>query len=119
MRADVLAAVRAAVLSALDFDAVALGTPIHLSDLYRVIQDVPGVLAADIDELQPKRPGDRDRPNADRLDDGSPAPLQAHVRVFPARPDPAHPGAVLPAELAAIEDPARDAVLNVRGGADA
>jgi len=115
-RTDVLAAVRAAVLAALDFDTVSLGTPLHLSDLYRVIHDVPGVLAADIDELQPKRKTDRDRPNADRLEDGSPAPLQTHVRVFPARPDPDHAGAVLPAELAAIEDPARDVVLAGRGG---
>ena len=116
VRTDVLAAVRAAVLAALDFDTVSLGTPLHLSDLYRVIHDVPGVLAADIDELQPKRKTDRDRPNADRLEDGSPAPLQTHVRVFPARPDPDHAGAVLPAELAAIEDPARDVVLAGRGG---
>jgi hypothetical protein len=119
VRPDVLAAVRDAVIAALDFDTVALGTPIHLSDLYRVIQDVPGVLAADLDELQPKRPADRDRPNADRLADGSPAPLQAHVRVFPARPDPAHAGAVLPAELATIEDPAHDVLLAGRGGVDA
>ena len=119
VQADVLPAVRAAVLAALDFDAVSLGTPLHLSDLYRVIQDVSGVLAADIDVLQPKRPAERDRPNADRLEDGSPAPLQTHVRVFPARPDPAHTGAVLPAELASIEDPARDVVLTGTGGVDA
>jgi hypothetical protein len=117
--APVLAAVRAAVLAWLDFDAVALGTPIHLSDLYRVIQDVPGVLAADVDELQPKRPADRDRPNVDRLPDGSPAPLQPYVRVFPARPDPSRPGAVLPAELATLEDPGRDVVLSGRRGLDA
>jgi hypothetical protein len=84
-----------------------------------VIQDVPGVLAADVDELQPKRPADRDRPNVDRLPDGSPAPLQPHVRVFPARPDPSRPGAVLPAELATLEDPGRDVVLSGRGGLDA
>jgi hypothetical protein len=119
VQADVLPAVRAAVLAALDFDAVSLGTPLHLSDLYRVVQDVPGVLAADIDVLQPKRPADRDRPNADRLEDGTPAPLQTHVRVFPARPDPAHPGVVLPAELASIEDVARDVVLTGTGGIDA
>jgi uncharacterized phage protein gp47/JayE len=114
----VLAAVRAAVLAWLDFDAVALGTPIHLSDLYRVIQDVPGVLFADITELQAKQPADRDRPNVDRLPDGSPAPLQPHVRIFPARPDPATPGVVLPAELATVEDPARDVVLAGQGGLD-
>jgi hypothetical protein len=117
--APVLAAVRAAVLAWLDFDAVALGMPIHLSDLYRVIQDVPGVLFADIDVLQPKRPADRDRPNVDRLLDGTPAPLQPHVRIFPARPDPTKPSLVLPAELATVEDPTRDVVLAGRGGLDA
>ncbi len=113
---DVLAATRAALLAALAFDAVDLGTPIHLSELYRVIQDVPGVVSADIDELQPKRPADRKRPNVDLLPDGTPAPLQPHVRILPARPDPARPGSVLPAELAGIEDPTRDLVLGASGG---
>ena len=115
---DVLAAVQAAVLAALSFDAVELGEPIHLSDLYRVIQDVEGVVASDIDELQPKDPAKRDRPNVDRLADGTPAPLQPHVRVLPARPDPAKAGAILPAELATVEDAARDIVLTSRGGLD-
>jgi hypothetical protein len=116
VRTDVLAAVRSAVLAALGFDAVELGTPIHLSDLYRIIQDVEGVVAADLDELQPKRPADRDRPNVDRLADGTPAPLQPHVRILPARPDPAKPGGVIPAELVAVEDAARDVTLAGRGG---
>jgi hypothetical protein len=118
VQSTVLSAVRAAVLGALSFDAVTLGTPFHLSDLYRVIQDVEGVLASDIDELQPKRPADRDRPNVDRLADGSPAPLQTHVRVLPARPDPARAGHVLPAELIEVEDAARDVVLTATGGTD-
>jgi hypothetical protein len=116
VQADVLAAVRGAVLTELSFDAVALGTPIHVSDLYRTIQDVSGVVAADVTELQPKRPADRDRPNVDRLPDGSPASLQPHVRALPARPDPARPGHVLPAELATLEDAARDVALAATGG---
>ena len=100
------------------FDAVELGEPVHLSDLYRVIQDVEGVVASDIDELQPKDPARRDRPNVDRLPDGTPAPLQPHVRVLPARPDPAKVGAILPAELATVEDAARDIVLTAAGGLD-
>jgi uncharacterized phage protein gp47/JayE len=115
---DVLAAVREAVLAALSFDAVELGEPVHLSDVYRVIQDVEGVVASDIDELQPKDPARRDRPNVDRLADRTPAPLQPHVRVLPARPDPAKAGAILPAELATVEDAARDIVLTSRGGLD-
>lgn len=115
---DVLAGVQAAVLAALSFDAVELGEPVHLSDIYRVIQDVEGVVASDIDELQPKDPAKRDRPNADLLPDGTPAPLQPHVRVLPTRPDPTKAGAVLPAELATVEDTARDVVLTGRGGLD-
>jgi hypothetical protein len=115
---DVAAAARAAALGALAFDAVGLGTPIHLSDLYRVLQDVPGVVAVDVDELQPKRPADRNRPNVDLLPDGvTPSPLQPHVRVFPARPDPAVPGAVLPSELAVVEDAARDVTVVAAGAA--
>ena len=112
----VAAAARAAALGALAFDAVSLGTPIHLSDMYRVLQDVPGVVAVDIDELQPKRPADRNRPNVDLLPDGvTPSPLQPHVRVFPARPDPAVRGVVLPAELAVVEDAARDVTVVAAG----
>ena len=71
-----------------------------------MIQDVPGVLAADIDELQPKRPADRDRPNVDRLRRRiAGAGSSRTSAIFPARPDPLHPGSVLPAELATVEDP--------------
>jgi hypothetical protein len=113
---EVVAAARAAALAALDFDAVELGTPIHLSDVYCVLQDVPGVVAVDVDELQPKRPVDRNRPNVDLLPDGvTPSPLQPHVRVFPARPDPAVRGAVLPAELAVVDDAARDVTVVAAG----
>jgi uncharacterized phage protein gp47/JayE len=113
---DVAAAARAAALGALAFDAVDLGTPIHLSDVYRILQDVPGVVAVDVDELQPKRPSDRNRPNVDLLPDGiTPSPLQPHVRVFPARPDPAARGAVLPSELAVVEDAARDVTIVAAG----
>jgi hypothetical protein len=113
---EVAAAARAAALEALDFDAVELGTPIHLSDVYRILQDVPGVVAVDVDELQPKRPADRNRPNVDLLPDGvTSSPLQPHVRVFPARPDPAVRGVVLPSELAVVEDAARDVTVVATG----
>jgi predicted phage baseplate assembly protein len=118
VRSEALAATRAAVLHALAFDSVELGEAVHLSAIYRAIQDVPGVVSADIDELQPKRPADRDRPNVDRLADGTPAPLQPHVRVLPARVDPLRRGQVLPAELATVEDASRDVVLAATGGID-
>lgn len=116
VRAEVLAAVRSALLESLSFDVLDLGEAVHLSEVYRVIQDVAGVLSAELTVLQPKRVADRDRPNVDRLPDGTPAPLQPHVLVFPARPDPLHPGTVLAAELATVEDPAADLVLAADGG---
>ena len=118
VRSEVLAAATAAVEDALSFDAVALGEEIHVSELYAVIQSVAGVTSATITELEPRDPAQRDRPNVDRLADGTPAPLQPHVRVFAARPDPAHPGAVLPAELATLADPSRDLVVAATGGID-
>jgi hypothetical protein len=45
----------------------------------------------------------------------TPSPLQPHVRVFPARPDPALPGAVFAAELAVVEDAARDVSVVAAG----
>ncbi len=119
VRADVLAAVRAALRDALSFDRALLGTPLHLSDVYRVIQDVAGVLSSDVDELQAKRPADRERPGADRLPDGTPAPVQAHLQVERAQPDPARPGRIVAAELALLETPARDLSVAATGGLDA
>ena len=116
VQATVVAAVRSAVLDALSFDALSLGAPVRLSELYRVIQDVDGVVASNIDELQPRRPADRARPNVDRLPDGSPAPVQTRVAVLPARPDPLHPGTVLPAELATVDDVDRDVTVAGTGG---
>jgi hypothetical protein len=113
---DVIAAARAAALAALAFDVLRLGEPLHLSDMYAALQGAEGVVAVDIDEFQPKRPADRERPNVDRLADGSPAPLQPHIRVYPARPDPATPGVVLPAELGTVEDASRDLAITPSGG---
>jgi predicted phage baseplate assembly protein len=48
---DVQASVRTALLDYFAFDNLDLGQPIHLSDLYRVIHTVTGVVAADIDNL--------------------------------------------------------------------
>lgn len=116
VRSEVQAAVLTAVNDALSFERAQLGTPVHLSDLYRVIQDVDGVLAADVDELQAKRPIDRDRPGADRRPDGTPAPAQAHLQVQRAQPDAAATGRVVPGELAIIESLARDVTVVATGG---
>jgi hypothetical protein len=51
-----------------------------------------------------------------RLPDGTPHPVQGHLRIFPARPDPANAGRVLPAELAAVESPVQDVIVNATGG---
>jgi hypothetical protein len=119
---QVLADARQAVLDALSFDAVSLGQAVNLSDLYRVLQDVPGVRFVDIDRFLFKlsqfggiwsilielwRRG--------VLGPGwSVDPVQSRLRIFAARPDPAQPGSVLPAELAAIELPDEDVTLELR-----
>jgi predicted phage baseplate assembly protein len=122
-RDAVLAEARAAVLAALAFDALRLGQPIHLSELVRAIQDVPGVVFVDVDRLQFKKPAGMTPAQylaylaargATFLAGGVPAPVQGHLRIFPARPDPARPGHILAAELAAVESPASDVTLEPR-----
>jgi hypothetical protein len=123
-RDAVLAAATAAVLDALSFDRMALGAPVNLSDLYRVVQDVAGVVFVDVDRLGFKQPGGMTSAQftaflaargATFLPGGQPAPVQGRLRLFPARPDPAHPRKVLPAELAAVQSPADDVLLTARG----
>lgn len=110
----VLEAAHDAVEAALAFDALRLGQPLHLSDLYRVLQDVEGVVFADIDLFHFKPPTGLGfwalivfllRRGADLR------PVQGHLRIFPARPDPDQPGQVLPAELAAVESPSQDITI--------
>jgi hypothetical protein len=113
----VLTAVRAALLQALSFDALSLGQSIHLSFMYSVMQAVVGVVALDITLLGFHQPDGMsnadfnvylDRRAVERLPDGSVAPVQGFLRIFPARPDPANAGMVLPAELASVETPGQD-----------
>ena len=121
-RDAVLAAAREAALAALSFDALRLGQAVHLSDLYRVLQDVPGVLFVDVDRLIFKRPAGMTNlgfllflfsRGVTFLPGLEPA-VQGHLRLFPARPDPAKPGHVLPAELATIESPTQDLIIEPR-----
>ncbi len=90
VQADALAALS----DYLAFDNLDLGQPIHLSDVYRVLQEVEGVVAADVNRLQFKCSAVRTSHGA------SSAPVQAHLAIFPA-------------ELAAIEDETHDLVVNV------
>jgi hypothetical protein len=119
----VVAACREAALDALSFDKLRLGQAIHLSDLYRVLQDVPGVIFVDIDRLMYKKPAGMSvigfliflyERRARFQGWFMPVPVQPHLRIFSARPSPAQPGVVLPAELAWVESPSVDLVITVK-----
>jgi Baseplate J-like protein len=110
---DVLAAVRAAVLFALSFDQRRFAQPVYLSDIYRVMQKVDGVVAVDLDLLNLKST-DAGFRAAHGVDDTLPQP-QARLLMLPARPG-GTPGTVLPAELAIVEVPSQDVVLSAGGG---
>jgi len=109
-RRDVEAAARAALLGAFSFDAQELGRGLGLSDIVRILQDVPGVAFVDVDEL-----GFADSEEADvrRLE---PGPVQPRLLVFPARPAETVVGGVRPAELARLGSPTQDATLTASGG---
>jgi predicted phage baseplate assembly protein len=125
VRAEVVAAARTAILEALAFDVSHLGQPVHLSDVYRVLQGVPGVISVDVNALQFKKPAgmspgayqaDLDARGVTRAPDGQPEAVQGHLRIQPARPDPKRPGSALPAELAWIDSPTHDVVITGTGG---
>lgn len=103
VRADVLAAARAALLGALAFDALELGRSVALSDVFRTLQDVTGVRSVDVDELSFKSATDLAARGVTFLADGSPAPVQARLHVFPA-------------ELATVESPPHDVTVAATGG---
>jgi uncharacterized phage protein gp47/JayE len=93
---DVRAAALTALLDYFAFDNLDLGQPIHLSNVYRVLQDVGGVTAVDVDCLQFKN-----RDPAFLASRGATADaLQPHLRVFSA-------------ELARIEQPVDDAIVRI------
>jgi hypothetical protein len=124
-RGDVATAVRNALTATLAFDAVSLAQPIHLSAIYQVMQLVAGVVAVDVTGLMFKRPSTMTNMQwaaflAQRgvvlAAGGAPDPVQPHLRIFNARPDPRAPGAAIPAELATVESPAQDIQLDFTGG---
>jgi hypothetical protein len=89
---SVLAGVRAAIAGRLAFDQVALGQPLHLSDLYAVAQPVPGVVNVNItqfgfsEQMLPPVP----------VGGAGGASVQEVLPMLPTRADN---GAILPAQL--------------------
>jgi predicted phage baseplate assembly protein len=107
---EVLTAARTALLDVLSFERLAFAQPVHLSDVYAVLQNVPGVVAVDIDDLDVASID----PTFRAAHGATAARPQPSVRPLPARPGLNH--TVLPAEQAWIEDPARDVTLTASGG---
>ena len=116
----VLAAAYAAAVNELSFDQQLLGQSLHLSDFYRVLQQVEGVVFVDINHFHFKPPQGASffqilvfifliLKRGATLD-----PVQNHLRIFGARPDELSPGNVLPAELAVLSAPEQDVVIDQR-----
>jgi predicted phage baseplate assembly protein len=105
----VLKAARESLTAALGFEAMGFGQPVHLSDMYRILQGVAGVEYVDIDMLHFK-----DRSASNLKDRGADSdPVQEHLRIFPAR---IVSGRVIAAEQAWIEVPTQDLTLLASGG---
>jgi predicted phage baseplate assembly protein len=108
----VIADARAALLAGLGFDQLGFGQSVNLSDVYTLLQNVPGVIASDIDLFHFKH-----RTPAQLAARRATAhPVQPRLRIFAARPNPAPPPRIVPAEQAWIETPDTDVVLRVSGG---
>jgi hypothetical protein len=110
---QVLATARAALLAALSFTVRRFAQPVYLSDVFRVLQDVVGVVAVDVNRLDLKSRDAAFRA-AHGVDDTLSQPLP-RLRMLPARPAGV-PGTVLAAELAWVEAPAQDVTLRASGG---
>ncbi|MFD0119451.1 hypothetical protein ACFVZL_36275 [Streptomyces sp. NPDC058320] len=110
----VRAAARAALLHHLSFAARDFAQPVHLSDVYRVLQDVVGVASVDVHTLDLKSE-DPDFRAAHGLgsERGLPHP---RLLMLPARMSAAR-DAVLAAELACVAQPEQDVVLRTPHGA--
>jgi hypothetical protein len=131
IREDVRQAAQQALLAYFAFERVGFAQPIHLSDIYRVLQDVAGVVSVDINTLHFKG---YDGWTAEQLAarGATNQPVQGHLRLFAARPrpgpmSPVDPAviacfgsnplpAVLPAEQAYIQIEASDVALTATGG---
>jgi hypothetical protein len=116
---------------ALDFEHMDFAQPLHLSDVYRILQEVRGVLFVDVDlvHFQGRSAWTTAGYGARGADKKA---VQEHVRIFPARPwsgtalqdpivakhFPLGPPEVLPAEQAFVEVESRDLRLTFLGGLD-
>jgi len=125
--AAVVANARAALLTALGFEAMALGQAVHASHVMATLQSAPGVVAVVLEVFQLKdfvKLSAKERLVREVTADA----VQDHIRIFPARPCPADttlidryaragfrgtPPPVLAAEQAFIQDPATDIFLTV------
>jgi len=113
LTAQVLAAARNALLDALSFDRRRFAEPVYLSDIVRVLQNVDGVVAVDLNILDLKNPDPSFR-KSHGLDDSRGQP-QPRLLMLPARFSDAY-GKVLSAELASVEIPAQDVTVRASGG---
>lgn len=125
---DVAEAARADLLDHFAFAAMPLGVAVPASTVYAVLQGARGVVAVDLDLFHLKGHGDL-TPDERDVRAVTAAPVQPHIRIFPARPVPADPAdidryaragfdgteppAVLAAEQVYIDDPAADVALTV------
>ena len=118
---------RDALLQHFAFETTPLGHAVHASSVYAALQGAKGVIAADVDVFQLK--GFEDLTPVERaIRFVTSAPLQSHIRIFPARPTPplaqidryartgfegTNPPPVLAAEQAYIAEPTVDIDLTV------
>ncbi|MGH7429985.1 MAG: hypothetical protein ACREJ4_16740, partial [Candidatus Methylomirabilaceae bacterium] len=99
VRKDVLKAARAALLDYFAFEQMAFARPIHLSDIYSVLQNSRGVVSVDIDVLHLK--GYSGWTPTQRAARGvTAAAVQEHIRIFEARPHAGTASIVDPVVLA-------------------
>ncbi len=126
-RDSVRGSARAALLDVFAFDAMPLAYAAHASSLYAALQGVTGVTAVDLDVFHLK--GHADLTAAERaIRSVTAAPVQPHIRVFPARAAPplaqldrfsragfegSVPPPVLAAEQLYVADPDEDVDLVV------
>lgn len=125
---DVAVAARLALEDAFAFDHRDIGQPVHVSDVFAILQEAAGVRAVDIDLLQIKH--HQDLSAAERkVRSITTEPVQPHIRLYPARPTPPNPAdidryqsdvfspdlppPVLPAEQAWFETPLSDIQLTI------
>ncbi len=119
-------ATQSALLEALSFESLEFAQSIHLSDVYAILQNVPGVVSVDIDMFMFKQKANvtdvefNDFLNVrgiKKLSDGMPKLVQNHLWALPARPNMgSNCPIVLPAELVSIESPSQDVIIITKGG---